>query len=58
MNAQDRKEYELALKIGKQRFGSPCPHNTIKNGHCVRCLRKVYQLGSKQALKMPDTKAF
>ncbi len=32
MDAQDREEYELALKIGKRRFGSSCPHEKVKNG--------------------------
>jgi len=33
--------YELALKQGKQRFGTECKHKNIKNGHCTKCLRKV-----------------
>ena len=35
------REYELALKEGKKRFGSPCKHTDFKNGICMRCLRKV-----------------
>jgi len=33
--------YHIALKEGKRRFGSPCRHEEVKNGHCTRCLRKV-----------------
>lgn len=34
-------EYELALRIGKQRFGSDCKHEKVTNGRCIMCLRKV-----------------
>ncbi len=44
MNKQERKEYEIALRIGKKRFGSPCQHNKVKNGICCNCLRKVVTL--------------
>lgn len=35
------REYELALRIGKKRFGSPCSHEHIRNDHRVNCLRKI-----------------
>lgn len=35
------EEYELALSIGKQRFGSECKHEQVTNGRCKNCLRKV-----------------
>ena len=35
------EEYELALSIGKERFGSECKHEQVVNGHCKQCLRKV-----------------
>lgn len=41
MTEQEKKLYELALKEGKKRFGSICPHTFIKNGRCTQCLRKV-----------------
>ena len=41
MTDRERREYELALKVGKKRFGSNRKHETVKNGHCVSCLRKV-----------------
>jgi hypothetical protein len=40
-NPTFRDEYELALRIGKKRFGSECKHEVIKNGYCQNCLRKV-----------------
>ena len=36
-----RDEYELALKTGKERFGSECRHEKVKNGVCLNCLRKA-----------------
>ena len=41
MTNKEKQEYELALKIGKERFGSECKHKIIKNGYCIKCLRKV-----------------
>ncbi len=41
MTEQERKEYELALKQFKKRFGSACEHRVIKRGICANCLRKV-----------------
>lgn len=41
MTEKEKREYELALKIGKGRFGSPCTHTKTKNGYCLNCLRKV-----------------
>jgi hypothetical protein len=41
MTNEEKQEYELALKIGKQRYGSECKHAEIKNGRCKKCLRKV-----------------
>lgn len=39
-----RREYELALQIGKRLFASPCDHKNVKNGYCENCLRKVVSL--------------
>ena len=36
-----RQQYTLAKQIGNRRFGSPCKHEQVKNGHCTNCLRKV-----------------
>ncbi len=44
MSEEEKTEYELALAIGNERFGSDCEHSTVKNGGCVRCLRKVLTL--------------
>ena len=33
--------YFLARKEGDRRFGSECKHEKTKNGHCLKCLRKV-----------------
>lgn len=41
MDKEFREEYELVLKIGKQRFGSECKHKKVRNGYCLKCLRKV-----------------
>ena len=41
MTEREKQEYELVLKIGKQRFGSSCEHKETKNGKCKNCLRKV-----------------
>ena len=41
LTEQDKKEYELALKQGKKRFGSSCPHTKVRNGKCLNCFRKV-----------------
>ena len=41
MSETDRKLYELALREGKKRFGSPCKHEKTKGGRCKNCLRKV-----------------
>lgn len=45
MNETERKLYELALREGKKRFGSPCDHEKTKNGTCENCLRKVITKG-------------
>lgn len=37
----DRDLYELCDKQGKKRFGSECKHETVKQGHCTTCLRRV-----------------
>ena len=34
-------EYELALKVGKERFGSVCNHENVRNGKRVFCCRKL-----------------
>ena len=41
MTDKEKQLYELALKTGYKRFGSICEHRQVKNGHCVKCLRKV-----------------
>lgn len=41
MTQKERKEYELALRIGEKRFGSDCKHGKVKNGYCVNCLRRT-----------------
>lgn len=41
MKEEQKAEYELALKIGQRRFGSACEHLKVKNGVCIKCLRKV-----------------
>ena len=33
--------YELALKEGKKRFGSPCDHEKTKGDKCRKCFRTV-----------------
>ena len=41
------KAYDLALRIGKNRFGTPCTHDRVVNGYCVQCLRNVVDLSGK-----------
>ena len=41
MTEKEKREYELALRIGEARYGSPCPHHKTRNGVCLRCTRKV-----------------
>ena len=41
MTEREKQEYELALKIGNARYGSPCEHSVVRNGHCANCGRKV-----------------
>lgn len=41
LDDQFRKEYELAEKDGKKKFGSACKHTNIRQGRCLDCLRKV-----------------
>jgi len=41
MNEAEKKGYELALKQGEERFGTPCKHEVVRGGRCVKCLRKV-----------------
>ena len=43
MTEKEKLEYELALKIGNERFGKQCKHTKAKNGYCVNCLRKIYE---------------
>jgi hypothetical protein len=43
------EQYEAARRIGEARFGSECKHESIKNGVCTKCLRKVYQAKTKGA---------
>ena len=40
-NYTDKELYELMDKQGKERFGSECKHQVVKNGRCTNCLRKV-----------------
>lgn len=54
MTPEEKQEYELALDIGKKRFGSPCRHSHVKNGICQNCLRKVVTLDS--LYRKPATK--
>lgn len=35
------QEYELLRRKGDERFGSECPHASVKGGYCTSCLRKV-----------------
>lgn len=44
MTPEEKREYQLALKIGKERFGSPCDHAEVKKGICCKCLRRVITL--------------
>ncbi|GAJ20021.1 unnamed protein product [marine sediment metagenome] len=41
MTDKEKQLYELALKQGEKRFGSPCNHAVVRNGYCVNCLRRV-----------------
>jgi len=41
MTKRERQEYELALKIGKRKFGSECKHERVKSSYCIKCLRQV-----------------
>ncbi len=43
MTDQEKKLYELAIKEGDRRFGSPCSHTRIINGVCANCCRKIWQ---------------
>ena len=38
---QAKREYELALRTGRQRFGRPCTHSKTRNGCCVLCMRNI-----------------
>ena len=40
-NYTDKDLYELMDKQGKERFGSECKHEQVKNGRCEKCLRKI-----------------
>jgi len=51
MNEVDKKLYELALKQGEERFGSPCEHEVVRGGRCVKCLRKVGGCGYRLTLR-------
>jgi hypothetical protein len=35
------QEYELARKIGDQRFGITCQHINTRGGYCLNCQRRV-----------------
>lgn len=37
----ERQLYELALKVGNARYGSPCKHERVKAGYCLNCKRRV-----------------
>ena len=41
MTEKEKQLYELALREGNRRFGSPCRHEKVKGGKCVKCLRRV-----------------
>lgn len=36
-----KAQYELALRVGNQRFGSECKHEKVYAGRCCDCLRRV-----------------
>jgi len=40
-NYSDSDLYELMHEQGKERFGSECKHEYIRNGKCLNCFRKV-----------------
>ncbi len=40
-NKSDKELFELTHEQGEKRFGSPCKHEKVKNGHCINCLRRV-----------------
>ena len=42
MTDREKQEYELALRIGNDRFGSPCQHKETRGGRCTNCSRLVY----------------
>ncbi len=42
MTDREKQEYELALRIGNERYGSPCQHKQVKGGHCTKCNRRTY----------------
>jgi len=35
------EQYELARRIGDRRFGSECEHESVVNGRCAKCQRRV-----------------
>lgn len=37
----DEELYWHMHNQGKKRFGSECRHDSVKNGYCSYCLRKV-----------------
>ena len=41
MDKRERELYELALRVGKRRYGTLCKHEKVKNGYCVKCQRRV-----------------
>ena len=41
MTEREKLEYELALRVGKKRFGSQCEHVHTKGKICANCLRKT-----------------
>ena len=46
----DKDLYELMLKEGKKRFGSPCEHKKTKDGKCLNCFRTVIDKLPKKGL--------
>jgi len=41
MNPTHNEMCGLMRSIGDKRFGSPCEHESVSNGHCTNCLRRV-----------------
>ncbi|MGD9817821.1 MAG: hypothetical protein AB7V04_03880 [Desulfomonilaceae bacterium] len=51
MTDDEKLEYELALQIGKARFGSPCEHAEAEKGFCLNCLRRVVNVNDSGLIR-------